>query len=745
MPGLDSTTDKATQQMAKVAMQVREAMRNTLPTPPEQYFTLNIPGKIINFDDFIPDSDETITPGYIQANEAKLCDDMVPLAGIQLGPTGRSVSSSYDTALDELIPSVAWPGIVDEATGAKLTPEQQRYKKAMEWLRGPADFGAGKTEFTRVGLYKHMLALYTATVDQKTKAYASALEVINQEFAHDSKDKKEKAFNDWVNQNGRRYNDLIQGAYMEFVTIGQKEQVEYWFAIVDNSSAMGRVEASKQAKRNASILDSDGIIDLYKVDLTPSNWAQLAKQGLKPDTSRKTKFEIIRLQKLNALLNALLDKTVADNATKVLPNIGNLNKAVDEQNEAVQSKLSALFEAQHDFGLFEAGQRALVSVLAKFPKETKGLADFQKVWDGIQGTNVSGSTTSTALKDLSKAAEDVSGEEVPKAEFEVFTNAVADIVKGGVAGLQGAQSALATELAKLGSAKMEQLSAGSGVAIAALLSGNKKTLQNQIDLNNEEITRLQNALSSGVNTGQALQNFAGGAGNLGPDVTNPGLDENYFTHITLSVSQYDESSDSSATSVSYGAGASFGLFGGTAGGSHTKSSQDAEDQMAKATVNVDFDVMRVDIGRQWLNSELFYDPDLTTSHAIVVSQGAQKLAPQIQPAAFGEDNKPAPFIDGGSFPAYPTAFLVAANVVLDIQGDSSAITQHFDSTTESVSGSIGWGPFSVSSSYSHTTSHATSKCTSTATGCRIEIGSPQIIGWVSEFVPQLPRPPLKSF
>jgi len=32
---------------------------------------------------------------------------------------------------------------------------------------------------------------------------------------------------------------------MDWVTTGKKEEVEYYFAVVDNESAMSRVEASK--------------------------------------------------------------------------------------------------------------------------------------------------------------------------------------------------------------------------------------------------------------------------------------------------------------------------------------------------------------------------------------------------------------------------------------------------------------------------------------------------------------------
>jgi hypothetical protein len=53
------------------------------------------------------------------------------------------------------------------------------------------------------------------------------------------------AYDLWVSEHEKTYNDLVQSAYMDWVSIGKKQEVEYWFAIVDNESAMARVEDSK--------------------------------------------------------------------------------------------------------------------------------------------------------------------------------------------------------------------------------------------------------------------------------------------------------------------------------------------------------------------------------------------------------------------------------------------------------------------------------------------------------------------
>lgn len=45
-----------------------------------------------------------LLPLQTELNNAILCDDMPALAGVQLGPTGRSVARSYASALSKLIP-----------------------------------------------------------------------------------------------------------------------------------------------------------------------------------------------------------------------------------------------------------------------------------------------------------------------------------------------------------------------------------------------------------------------------------------------------------------------------------------------------------------------------------------------------------------------------------------------------------------------------------------------------------------
>jgi hypothetical protein len=47
------------------------------------------------------------------------------------------------------------------------------------------------------------------------------------------------------------------------------------------------------------------------------------------------------------------------------------------------------------------------------------------------------------------------------------------------------------------------------------------------------------------------------------------------------------------------------------------------------------------------------------------------------------------------FPTYPTAFVLAANTVIEFTGDTQRIEKHFSQHSNSGSISVGYGPFSM--------------------------------------------------
>lgn len=66
------------------------------------------------------------------------------------------------------------------------------------------------------------------------------------------------------------------------------------------------------------------------------------------------------------------------------------------------------------------------------------------------------------------------------------------------------------------------------------------------------------------------------------------------------------------------------------------------------------------------------------------------------------------------------AFLLAANVVLEIHGETSSIQSHLNSSSTSGNASLSYGPFAIGGggSAAHSKDGGSSTCKSTAAGCR---------------------------
>lgn len=66
-----------------------------------------------------------------------------------------------------------------------------------------------------------------------------------------------------------------------------------------------------------------------------------------------------------------------------------------------------------------------------------------------------------------------------------------------------------------------------------------------------------------------------------------------------------------------------------------------------------------------------------------------------------------------------TAFLIAANIVLEIHGESSSVQSHLSNSSTSGSLSLSYGPFTLGGSASHSKDSSTTSCSATAAGCKL--------------------------
>ncbi|KAF9645797.1 hypothetical protein BDM02DRAFT_3189419 [Thelephora ganbajun] len=305
----------------------------------------------------------------VQLVEASLCDDMPSYSPLRLGPTGRSVAQSYAVTLSKLSPDGSATGIFDDTPPEKFSAAEKRYQHAMNWLafRDP-----NHRNQTRMGVYRDKQTKYTEAFE-KTSAYNKAPNDANKDTTNTSVETS-------------TYNNLVQAAYMDRVTM-RKEGVEYYFSVVDNDSAMVRVEVSMI--RSISLLfcdmkltilecmcaslvaDADGSSEYHKVKLQPESRAFLAKQkaaaGPQGETIESLTFGISRLEKINFLLTstknntklvsiaqetdtdskAAVQKAVFDTGGEQLGQQINGNKEEIESLEARRQSLEKLRDADH--------------------------------------------------------------------------------------------------------------------------------------------------------------------------------------------------------------------------------------------------------------------------------------------------------------------------------------------------------------------------------------------------------------
>jgi len=669
-----------------ISTKIREAIRQSLPTPPEQHLTVMVPGKVLDLNEYkVESATDLLLPRKTELATAILCDDLPPLANIAMGPTGRSVARSYAAAISKLVPAGTPVGIEDEG---QLSEDQKRYRKAMAILSSEVP----DRDITLVELYTQKEEAYTKAVEQKNRAFNEALEVATKAPGNRTVKQQREAFDKWVQENAKTWRARVQAAYMDWVITGKKEEVEYWFAVVDQDSALARVEKSKEVMRWAVVQDDDGSCEYNTVKLTPTDWVNKCIDKMKLGTKQtKTvewyEWEIERLTRTNEMLDLL----ATDKCKVYLTSSGGANPETAAKAKAdVDMALQAYLAAKQTF----------------------------------EQTN-----TIDSENDLN-------------AKNKVLRDARSAHEKANVA-------ALISEAQKSNNALVEKAIGADG-----FFATQKSANQRQIDEYTKRRNELQGTLSAKQEalTAQlaetaliprALPQPVEPAPTTG-NTTTEKIEESrpladFFTPITIEISSSSDtrSENSSATSFSFGAQASYGFFTASVAVSHSDAQAEAMKEMMNSNVKISFEVMRVDITRSWLRGELFYDEDLVPGPGVEMSPGFGALKNLMDSSDIKAESEKQRY---ASFPMYPVAFLVATNVVLEISGSTSSLHTYMNSSSTSGSASVGYGPFfSGTASGSKSSAESGSTCKATSSGCRIEMKAPQVIGWVSQLVPALPR------
>jgi hypothetical protein len=193
-----------------------------------------------------------------------------------------------------------------------------------------------------------------------------------------------------------------------------------------------------------------------------------------------------------------------------------------------------------------------------------------------------------------------------------------------------------------------------------------------------------------------------------------------WSDMTFTSGSLKTSENSDFESIGSSASGGWGLWSGSAGFDKTEGHQSMSKETSDLTAR--FKYARVTIVRPWLNFLLFG-----------VNGWSTQSYPQVGGLSNGTKNQPTAL-----FPLLPTSFVAVRNLEISAKWgkeDMNAIQKSL-----STKASFGWGPFSVSGSYSKSSS--SKNFASEFDGTTLSNPGLQIIGWVCSVVPNSPP---KSF
>ncbi|MCJ1404411.1 hypothetical protein MMC11_007636 [Xylographa trunciseda] len=717
----------------------------------------------------------------IQCNESMLVDSMIPLDKVMLGPTGKSVHRSYMTALDMLIPRKTDIGSVDVDKDFN-SESASKYSQAMRFLRSKESILTPDSEIkgTRIQQVRDKLqgqGIQGTVVDRYVEKQLEwsvargewdAVRSEALEARESSRDQSAGSFSA-RQKNLKRvclHHGVLHARWMDWVVNGDKYRVEYCFSIVDRDSIMARIERGREATRDAMLTSIDGT-EWPQVTLEPRNWAALCRAKavawatrnpmnpahvqLRLDSLKRMKqaYEVYEAQLDNRskaqkpkkkTSDALTESNTAETARKAEEDSTArttedlLNKLTSKANSVkdLYEKLLAIDTARTDLTALETALTTATGAIPQVPADIKIKEDAVTKKKGeivtLEGEAVRleilGGPLAHEEEEIKQALEEIyrydkearEYREAGRPDEEKTANGKLEAAKTRWLNANKSLQALGTKGSVL------ELEAGGVETMKTSTRGNLRSLVDEINA-----AQAQLAISSpgaapnavvGVNEKDkslilASEAVAPTAAATAPASGQEEESADVGTKISFSVGSKTDTASTTESNVSGAFNVEVGNWFTKvkASSSFSSSSKKLEKSMSDCRVEGSFSAMLVNIKRPWLHGELFNDFDVDIPTGSQLSPGAEKIKQWVDVG----DNKVGPVYrtDYGKFPAYPTAFIVAADTVLEGLKTGGSLKTESKESSQKLEVKDG--------------------------ALRIAFQAPQIVGWVSEILPQLPR------
>ncbi|KAM0512354.1 hypothetical protein ACHAPE_008920 [Trichoderma viride] len=686
--------------------------------------TVQVPGTIIDPSEFSWNGTiDSIKPLGVKIAEAQLVDNQIPIRKVMIDRTGKSVSRSYLAALDCLVSvetSVS-SSEDDRMLTGRQSQTRDRYTQAMNYLTTSDSGESGKS---RLQTYVEKQESWNHAVERYNEAQMRHLQTIKEKGL--TAEQQEYSFLEWLQLNGRDYKAAIQAKYMDWVVYGHKFPVEFNFGLVDLASAMKRVESSKEAFRNLTLLAADGVTEYNSVNLMPPNWASLIQQKMDEWQKFKNSPSIVELHaEIKRLHHILISHQGLHDAISS-------GKFIPHQYGEAENEASTTLRGHYEQAYADASAKrwAQEQISAKGVGEI--MAEGAKILAGENKVST-GKDSKPAVQKEDNVTSTLAGD--VEHNVEAFINPFDAIV----AEADTWNKAFTAQKAGVMQAVDD---AGKEEAIS-YVKGRIETITRQIEKLENKLKRVSSELVPLPNTIVVPEVYANGK--VVDDhelIANKSLlegsmvkDSSSWTRITMkvAVSEHDSLKAVSQSAVGENFGVGWGFWSMGIGESSSYPTEEPGSAMNDLEVEVSMDCMVVDIERPWLQAELFADHQLDAAPGFTISPGHEVLRDAV------EQDLPVE-MSHAQFCSYPSAFIVASNVELEFHGNTAWLESSLEASATEARASIGWGPFILgSSSFKSSKSGSKSRIQSTETGVRVNLQTPQIIAWTQELLPALPK------
>lgn len=235
-----------------------------------QLFSMEFPTRSLNYSDYeynIENCYSSLSKPYpVQEAEFKLSDQLFDHQEIVQGSNGESLSSVYNTILNNLVPKL---GDLKDFVSDK--------QKLREWLlkNVNADGIGGKDTLSRMAISEE---LYNKYLEKENEWNKEKNKTYDEYKAKDKLDEYAK----WVSTEGRIKEEMINNYYNDAVVRGNYHEVLTMLGFLNVSSPAELLEKTKQNMRGCVRRSLDGSSDVYTVSFQPSNWFKSLKPNLSP-------------------------------------------------------------------------------------------------------------------------------------------------------------------------------------------------------------------------------------------------------------------------------------------------------------------------------------------------------------------------------------------------------------------------------------------------------------------------------